>query len=217
MPRQISARGIAFVAQNSGFSHTKQVRGVSEVVMATAIALAESGGNADAHNSNRATGDDSWGLWQINMLGAMGENRRRTFGIKSNEELTNPFKNGQAAYKIYQSQGMEAWSVFKSGAYVRYLGQAKRAAANPSLDEALAGIPVEDRYLTGETDTQIANPFAAVEKFINENAFRVGMFITGLLVIFVAVVMYAKESGTASKLANLVPTGKLAKLAKGVR
>lgn len=212
MARRISAKGIAFVAQNSGFSHTKKVRGVSEVVMATAIALAESGGDTEAHNYNPATGDDSWGLWQINMLGQMGVNRRKEFGIKNNSELTNPFKNGQAAYKIFQSQGWTAWSVYSNGLYARHLGSATRGAANPSLDESLNGIPMIGEKESAEFD--ITNPFSAVESFINDNAFRVGLFVTGLILVFVAVLMYAKESGAASKLVNAIPAGKLAKLVK---
>ena len=33
------------------------------------IALAESGGNPNAHNENAGTGDNSYGLWQINIIG----------------------------------------------------------------------------------------------------------------------------------------------------
>ncbi len=51
----------------------------SRARIAAAIALAESGGNSDAHNGNAATGDDSYGLWQINMIGAMGPARRVEF------------------------------------------------------------------------------------------------------------------------------------------
>jgi tape measure domain-containing protein len=96
-----------------------------------AIAMAESGGRSNAHNNNAATGDNSYGLWQVNMLGRMGPERRRSFGIGSNEALFDPAVNASAARKVFESQGFGAWSVFKSGAYRQFLPQAMRAGAAP--------------------------------------------------------------------------------------
>ena len=96
-----------------------------------AIAMAESGGRSSAHNNNAATGDNSYGLWQVNMLGRMGPERRRSFGIGSNEALFDPAVNASAARKVFESQGFGAWSVFKSGAYKQFLPQAMRAGAAP--------------------------------------------------------------------------------------
>jgi tape measure domain-containing protein len=96
-----------------------------------AIAMAESGGRSNAHNNNAATGDNSYGLWQVNMLGRMGPERRRSFGIGSNEALFDPAVNASAARKVFESQGFGAWSVFKSGAYRQFLPQAMRAGATP--------------------------------------------------------------------------------------
>ena len=86
-----------------------------------AIGLAESGGNPYAHNPNASTGDDSYGLLQVNMLGKMGPERRKAFGITSNQELFDPLTNVRAAKKIYDSQGLNAWSVFRSGKYKEHL------------------------------------------------------------------------------------------------
>jgi tape measure domain-containing protein len=96
-----------------------------------AIAMAESGGRSNAHNNNAATGDNSYGLWQVNMLGRMGPQRRQAFGIGSNEALFDPAVNASAARKVFESQGFGAWSVFKSGAYRQFLPQAMRASAAP--------------------------------------------------------------------------------------
>ena len=93
-----------------------------------AIAMAESGGRSAAHNNNAATGDNSYGLWQVNMLGRMGPERRRQFGIGSNEALFDPAVNASAARKVFESQGFGAWSVFRSGAYRQYLPGAMAAA-----------------------------------------------------------------------------------------
>ena len=86
-----------------------------------AIGLAESGGNPYAHNPNASTGDNSYGLLQVNMLGRMGPERRREFGITSNQALFDPLTNVRAAKKIYDSQGLNAWSVFRSGKYKEHL------------------------------------------------------------------------------------------------
>lgn len=200
MPK-LSANQIAFIAQNVGWSHTKQVRGVSEVTMATAIALAESDGDSDAHNA--VPPDNSYGLWQINMLGSLGPARRTAFGIKSNDQLFQPGINGRAAKQVYDEQGWTAWSVYTNGLYARQLGKAKRGAANPQ--------PGSLGEIDGATETKVENPFDQFSKFINENAFRVGIFVGGLVLVFVGILLYAKESGQLSKVLNAIPAGKAIK------
>ena len=67
---------------------------------AYAIAERESSGRPSAFNGNAATGDLSYGLFQINMLGTMGPARRKQFGIASNEALFDPSVNARAAYQM---------------------------------------------------------------------------------------------------------------------
>jgi hypothetical protein len=57
-------------------------------VTMTAIALRESSGQTDAYNGTPP--DDSYGLWQINMIGNLGPARRAQFGISDNSELFDP-------------------------------------------------------------------------------------------------------------------------------
>lgn len=71
----------------------------------------ESHFNPRAHNYNPRTGDDSYGLMQINMLGKMGESRRARFNI-TNKDLFDPAINIEVAYKIYLDQGYSAWSCY---------------------------------------------------------------------------------------------------------
>lgn len=47
----------------------------THAVTFTAIALRESGGDPNAHNGNAATHDDSYGLFQENIIGALARNR----------------------------------------------------------------------------------------------------------------------------------------------
>ncbi len=97
--------------------------GFSEEMIPTMVGIAgaESGFDPKAHNPNAGTGDNSYGLFQINMLGGMGPERREMFGIGDNTELFDPYKNAQAAKKIYDLQGLGAWSVYRSGAYKNHL------------------------------------------------------------------------------------------------
>lgn len=97
--------------------------GFSEEMIPTMIGIstAESSLDTKAFNPNVNTGDQSYGLFQINMLGGMGPERRELFGIKSNEELFDPLKNAKAAKAIYDQQGLGAWSVYKSGKYSQYV------------------------------------------------------------------------------------------------
>lgn len=77
------------------------------------IVMRESGGRADAYNPNRSTGDDSYGLFQINMLGNMGASRRKQFGLRSNEDLFDPLTNAKAAFRM--SNGGKDWGAWGIG------------------------------------------------------------------------------------------------------
>ena len=89
--------------------------------MITAIAMGESGGDTGAHNPNTSTGDNSYGLMQINMLGGMGPERRQAFGLQKNEDLFDPQKNMDAAFQIYKTQGLGAWGAYTNGSYKDHL------------------------------------------------------------------------------------------------
>jgi hypothetical protein len=78
---------------------------------AWAIAKKESHGNPLSHNGNRKTGDNSYGLFQVNMLGSLGSDRRDKFNLVSNAELFNPVVNAKIAY--HMSNGGKDWSAWK--------------------------------------------------------------------------------------------------------
>ena len=100
-----------------------------KAIIMAAIALGESGGRPTAHNPNRSTGDNSFGLWQINMIDALGPERARALGIKDYEQLKDPNVNARGMKMILASQGLNAWSVFRNGAHRQYLPEARRAYA----------------------------------------------------------------------------------------
>lgn len=93
------------VLQRAGFTGER-------LKVAFAIVMRESGGNPRAHNPNRATGDDSYGLAQINMLGSMGPARRRALGIQSNEQLLDPAVNARAMFQMSRGgKDFGAWGI----------------------------------------------------------------------------------------------------------
>jgi len=80
--------------------------------MAWAIAMRESGGKPSAFNGNAGTGDKSYGLFQINMLGNLGPARLKELGLKSNEDLLDPLTNAKAAFKMSKGgTDFGAWAV----------------------------------------------------------------------------------------------------------
>lgn len=115
--------------------------------IAVAVALAESGGNPASHNA--VPPDDSYGLWQINMLGSLGAPRRKQFGITNNAQLLDPATNAKAAHIIYTQSGWHAWTTYTSDKYKQFLkpvsSTAITLAANTtdtsSTDSGFLGIP----------------------------------------------------------------------------
>lgn len=90
--------------------------------VAYAVARAESGHRPKAYNGNAKSGDKSYGIFQINMLGNLGPARRKQHGISSNEELFQPEINARIAYKMSNGgTNWKPWSAYKSGAYKKYL------------------------------------------------------------------------------------------------
>lgn len=67
------------------------------------IMYCESSGNPNAHNLNHRTRDNSVGLFQINLYGNLANTR------PSKEWLIIPENNISYAYKVWKSQGYNAW------------------------------------------------------------------------------------------------------------
>jgi len=79
-----------------------------QLKQAWAVAMKESTGRPMAHNQNSNTGDNSYGLFQINMIGKLGPARLGYYGLSNNEELFDPLTNARIAYIM--SEGGKNWS-----------------------------------------------------------------------------------------------------------
>lgn len=87
------------VSVGSGSCHAEIIKYDWNHNVATAVMMAESGGNPSALNNNPKTGDYSVGCFQINLYGANARTR------PSEATLKNAEANVAFAYKIYVSNG----------------------------------------------------------------------------------------------------------------
>ncbi len=86
-------------------------RNVYDLQQAYAVAMTESNGRPMAHNPNRKTGDDSYGLFQINMIDQLGQDRLKKFkfmGLKQKTDLFDPHLNARIA--SWMSKKGRDWS-----------------------------------------------------------------------------------------------------------
>lgn len=211
----LSDAQIAGAAKAAGFSG-------SNLAKAVAIALAESSGNPNAHNA--VPPDNSYGLWQINMLGSMGPARRKQFGLKSNNDLFNPTTNAKAAYAIAGGgKNFGPWSTYTSGAYLRYMSRANKAAGNPdsSVPGASGGSGVEQAGLSDVLDWpgEIMDFF----EFISDpnTWLRAGMILGGAVLVGVALFQISGQASqlgqVASSVVDFVPGGGAVKKAAAAK
>lgn len=83
----------------------------SQVGDAMKIIGKESARRPKALNPDANTGDLSYGLFQINMLGDLGPDRRKKFNLPNNDALYDPLKNAEVAYAMSnQGTNWNAWS-----------------------------------------------------------------------------------------------------------
>lgn len=192
----------------------------SDVVTGTAIALAESGGNTQAHNSNAATGDDSYGFMQINMLGALGPARRAKYGLSANEDLYDPATNARVAVAIFKDSGWAPWSSFKSGAYKTHLKDAGAPTVS-AIQAFLIGIGLSNPSLGGATNvaggaiSTVTDAASAIPNAINGfsqtifTAFQdVAGIIAGIALLVIGLLIInrqhiSKVKGAATKVAEV--------------
>jgi hypothetical protein len=85
---------------------------------AWAVSKTESNGRPLAFNGNKRTGDHSYGIFQVNMLGYLGVERRDKYNLTSDSKLFNPILNADVVYRM--SNGGKDWSSWSSYGTVRY-------------------------------------------------------------------------------------------------
>ena len=111
-----------FSEQKTAFSDEELVKMLRAVgfegkalKVAWAVVKKESNGRPLAFNGNVKTGDNSYGIFQINMIGGLGVARRDKFDLDSNKDLFDPVVNAQIAY--YMSNEGSDWSAWGVGKF----------------------------------------------------------------------------------------------------
>lgn len=121
---RLNAQQIAGYAQAAGFPR-------EELETATAVALAESGGETTATNKN-TNGSIDYGLWQINTVHG---------SLLTQGDKFNPLDNAKMALTVWRGAGNKwtPWTVYKTGSYLAQKGAATLGAANPQPPAEAAG------------------------------------------------------------------------------
>jgi hypothetical protein len=159
----LSASEIAGYAQKAGVTG-------QNIVIATAIALAESSGDTDAINTANRNGSTDYGLWQINSVHS---------ALLNGHNWRDPADNAAMMYSISNGgKNWSPWSSYKSGAYLAHLG-----AAGVTPDSSVTG----GVTTVGST----SNPFTALQNFAqiisNPHTWvRLGLIVGGGLMLMSA-------------------------------
>ena len=186
-------------ARGAGFSPAK-------AVIATAVALAESHGNTEAHCLNCVPGvsEDSRGLWQINVAPNAHPDLKAL-------NLYDPATNARAAFQVSSGgKSFAPWSTYTSGADSTYLTDAN----NASQGDPVVTAPPAASNGGGATVSTVglnANPFDAfgipstISSTIGKDALRV--VIEGVLIFggaaLVVVGLYRTVQPAVQKVANV--------------
>jgi hypothetical protein len=144
------AQGVANVLRRAGFSE-------AQIPTMMAIAMAESSWNPSAVNDKNANGSVDRGLFQINSV------------HQGNSWYpTNPFdplQSAIAAYNIYQSQGLNAWTVYKTGDYAKFIP----STIPPAIKAAASGQAAYNGGNYGPSSSSgLAGNAAAAQSFIQQ-------------------------------------------------
>ena len=177
-----------------------------DIPTAVPIAIAESGGRADAVGTN-TNGTKDIGLWQINTVHLKDGGLLEDFDT---EQLKNPYVNARAAAIIRKAQGWNAWTVYKSGAWKQHRGKDPVIHVGANQTPGKSGI--EDA-LSDAADA-VASPVEAVGDFLgllgqSSTWFRIGKVVAGGVLMAAGAIALISAGGKT--VARVTPAGRLAK------
>ncbi len=139
---------VAAYTHNAGFAN-------NDLVIALAVAKAESGWSFTVRGGPNSNGTYDYGLFQINDVHK-----------PSAEVKTNPLANAKEAYRIYKDAGRKftPWAAYNSGSYRQHMNAAAIAVKElQRLGSAFERTTVANADRVGENDgvadVNIDNPF----------------------------------------------------------
>jgi len=150
--RTLSTAQLVALAKQAGFNE-------KNAVIAAAVAKAESGGDSSNDTIKSGlyarTGETSYGLWQINMTGALGPERIKQLGLSSYKDLYDPVTNARAAFKLSGGSNWSPWSAYNNGKHLPFLAEAQKAAQQGTSQAQVSSSP---RSNTSQQITQERQP-----------------------------------------------------------
>jgi hypothetical protein len=207
--RYYSAKDLANLARDAGFrddvssnddvgGHARQRDGTSEgryseLQVAVAVALAESGGDSQAVNSSSG----ATGLWQ---------------GYPGSEALLDPERNAQMAWTKYIGAGysFSPWSAFNSRAYITKLPAAALAVRSthrdrPAFTGGGTGFVHDVIAFTGD----IGHDLAAFFGFITSGStwLRLGEVLGGAVLLLLALYLLISKTSVGKDLKSVATKG----------
>lgn len=175
-------------ASAAGFS-------AADARIAAAVALAESGGNERAVSKPNTNGTIDRGAWQINSV--------HSAILKTGDPLVLA-DNARMAYAVWKSQGWNAWTTYKTGAY---MSKMPKDTATPTT-------------ATTPATAQDTGPLAPITNALRDATQRAEIIGSAAVIVLLAVVLFAvgalilARNTTAGKTAKAVVTGAPGKVAK---
>lgn len=154
------------------------------------IMYAESSGNPNAHNSKPP--DDSYGLWQINMIGSLGPARRKQFGITTNDALYDPATNAKAAHIVYKGSGLKAWSTYNNNEYLKH------------TNEGGGGAVADTTAAAGNQFSGVTSGLAAVASNLFKGIENVGYLLLAIALLIGGVVLLVLNTDSGKKAVKTV-------------
>lgn len=215
----LSAEAVGKLAFDAG------VKDALDLATAIAVANLESGFKATGLADD--SDDLSYGLWQINMKGSLGPERRKKFGLANNEALFDPATNARVMAALSENgKKWGAWSTWTHGPAkvkaLQYLPVATKITAAGGIIGDVAGAA----GAAGDGLANIGTATRATYNWVSDrnNWFRVlkvvagaALLVGGLYLVTRPIVgnQVEKVVGAAGKVASVMPQGKAAKAATG--
>jgi Lysozyme like domain len=203
-------------AQVAAAAHIGGWTGENQIVTATAVALAESGGDPTAKGGPNSNGTFDWGLFQLNDV-----------HNPTDAEKSQTIPNAQRAYKIWVAAGhsFKPWATYNNGNYKKFITNGQiaygRIHSDPSVEERLKKGDTDSHFGEVNEGSPIDNVGGALEGGINALSKTIFGAVTNLAVVGVAVVLLILGvvillRGPVSAVAGKTALGKVAKTAKKV-
>ncbi|HET7414765.1 MAG TPA: transglycosylase SLT domain-containing protein [Arthrobacter sp.] len=173
----------------------------SDVVIADAVAHAESGLNPLSVNTANKNGTTDYGLMQINSSHV---------ALLQSGDWRDPAQNMRMAFQVWKSQGWHAWSSYNNGSYSKFMPVALASSGAPAI-QSLPGAYTATPASLGGTISGIGD---FVKTVLDPRTYlRAGMFIAGLFLVFIALIGFSRAIDAVTKVGSARGLSRIAEVA----